>query len=154
MTIVAADAKPVQPINASTLSGCVDINSGQRYDLLLTANQGAGNYWISTIGQFRNGSPAGAERGGQPQWAGGGCAAMPAADAQLAAYCCAGRGPTALVPSRTCPLGAGYAVLHYKGAEEKLPSTKPTQPGSVAPWTLEQAARIVAAPGTAPVRWQ
>lgn len=39
---------------------------------------------------------------------------------------------------------AGYAILHYKGANETLPATKAPQPGSVEPWTLEQEAKIVA----------
>ncbi len=30
MTIVAADGVPIQPIKASKLTGCLDINSGQR----------------------------------------------------------------------------------------------------------------------------
>ncbi|KAL4428183.1 hypothetical protein ABPG75_002272 [Micractinium tetrahymenae] len=59
VTIVAADAVPVKPIAASKFKGCIDINSGQRYDVLLTANKAAGNYWIATSVQFRPGSPSG-----------------------------------------------------------------------------------------------
>lgn len=58
-TIVAADAVPVEPIKASALNGCVDINSGQRYDVLLKADQQPGNFWITVQGQFRPGSPSG-----------------------------------------------------------------------------------------------
>lgn len=51
---------------------------------------------------------------------------------------------------------AGYAVLRYKGAEEKLPATPPPQPGSVQPWTFQQAAQVMASPevvaATKPVR--
>lgn len=36
VTIVAADAVPVEPIKASALNGCIDINSGQRCVLLVT----------------------------------------------------------------------------------------------------------------------
>ena len=46
------------------------------------------------------------------------------------------------VCSLSCP--AGFAVLHYKGANESLPTTKTPQPGSVQPWTFEQEAKIVA----------
>ncbi|PSC72452.1 DNA-directed RNA polymerase III subunit RPC5 [Micractinium conductrix] len=63
VTLVAADAVPIEPIAAAQLNasrpGCVDINSGQRYDVLLTADQPAGNYWISTHVQYRPGSPSG-----------------------------------------------------------------------------------------------
>lgn len=59
VTIVAADAVPVQPIQASALNGCIDINSGQRYDVLLKADQPKGNYWISSQVQYRSGSPSG-----------------------------------------------------------------------------------------------
>ena len=38
---------------------------------------------------------------------------------------------------------AGYAVLHYNGANEALPPTPTPQPQSAAPWTLQQAAQIV-----------
>lgn len=55
VTIVAADAVPVDPIVAK----CIDINIGQRYDVILTANQAAGAYWISSQTQFRPGSPSG-----------------------------------------------------------------------------------------------
>ena len=55
VTIVAADAVPVDPL----LTKCVDINIGQRYDVILTANQAAEAYWISSQSQFRPGSPSG-----------------------------------------------------------------------------------------------
>ncbi len=35
-------------------------------------------------------------------------------------------------------------MLHYKGVNESLPTTKTPQPGSVQPWTFEQEAKIVA----------
>lgn len=57
VTIVAADAVPIEPIKAP--GGCVDINSGQRYDVLLKADQRIGNYWIYTQAQYRNGTPNG-----------------------------------------------------------------------------------------------
>lgn len=57
VTVVAADAVPVQLFQAP--NGCVDLNSGQRYDVLLKADQPLGNYWISSQVQFRNGSPSG-----------------------------------------------------------------------------------------------
>ncbi|GAB4813291.1 hypothetical protein N2152v2_000337 [Parachlorella kessleri] len=55
VTIVAADAVPVEPLEVE----CVDINSGQRYDVLLKADQAPGNYWVSSHVQFRPGSPSG-----------------------------------------------------------------------------------------------
>ncbi|KAK9828854.1 hypothetical protein WJX72_002416 [[Myrmecia] bisecta] len=56
VTIVAADATPTDPIS---FGPCVDINSGQRYDVLLTANQPVGNYWLTAQPQYRIGSPNG-----------------------------------------------------------------------------------------------
>ncbi|PSC72468.1 L-ascorbate oxidase-like [Micractinium conductrix] len=99
VTLVAADSVPIEPIAASQLNasrpGCVNINSGQRYDVLLTADQPAGNYWISTHVQYRPGSPS------------------------------------------------GYAVLHYRGAADALPTTPPPQPQTVGPWGLPELAMIV-----------
>ena len=57
LTVIAADGVPVQPLNVT----CVDLNLGQRMDVLLTADKGtAGDvFWISALPQFRPGSPAG-----------------------------------------------------------------------------------------------
>ncbi|DBA96798.1 TPA: hypothetical protein ACH3X3_012965 [Trebouxia sp. C0006] len=56
VTIIAGDATPTEPIS---FGPCVDINSGQRYDVLLTANATVGNYWVTAQPQYRMGSPNG-----------------------------------------------------------------------------------------------
>jgi L-ascorbate oxidase len=56
VTIVAADAIPITPLEANR---CIDINLGQRYDVLLTANAAPGSYWISSQSQYRPGAPSG-----------------------------------------------------------------------------------------------
>ncbi|KAL3136665.1 hypothetical protein ABBQ38_005906 [Trebouxia sp. C0009 RCD-2024] len=56
VTVIAADATPTEPIS---FGPCVDVNSGQRYDVLLTANASVGNYWITVQPQYRLGSPNG-----------------------------------------------------------------------------------------------
>ncbi|KAI8468179.1 MAG: Cupredoxin [Monoraphidium minutum] len=55
VTVVAADAKAVRPVK---FSECVDVNSGQRLDVLVTANQAPGAYWISVTSQYRKGAPS------------------------------------------------------------------------------------------------
>jgi FtsP/CotA-like multicopper oxidase with cupredoxin domain len=57
LTLIAADGVPVSPFTTT----CVDLNLGQRLDVLLTADKGrAGDvFWISALPQFRPGSPAG-----------------------------------------------------------------------------------------------
>jgi len=55
MTLVAADAVPIEPITVD----CVDINSGQRYDALITTNQPPGQYWMTALPQYRAKSPNG-----------------------------------------------------------------------------------------------
>lgn len=55
LTVIAADAVPVVPFTVTSL----DINSGQRYDVLLKADQPPTTYWVSSFVQFRAGSPAG-----------------------------------------------------------------------------------------------
>ncbi|PNW88481.1 hypothetical protein CHLRE_01g031500v5 [Chlamydomonas reinhardtii] len=55
VTLIAADAVPVAPVSTQ----CVDVNSGQRIDVLLKADQPAANYWISVVPQYRTGAPAG-----------------------------------------------------------------------------------------------
>lgn len=50
VTIVAADAIPVDPVSNQQ---CVDINLGQRLDVILTANQPDGVYWITAASQYR-----------------------------------------------------------------------------------------------------
>lgn len=57
VTIVAADAVPTAPLAAA--NNCIDVNSGERYDVLLTANASPGTYWISSQSQFRPGAPSG-----------------------------------------------------------------------------------------------
>jgi len=42
-TIIATDFVPIQPVTVSTLYIAV----GQRYDVIITANQAAGNYWFN-----------------------------------------------------------------------------------------------------------
>lgn len=44
VTVTAADARPVKPV---AFNECVDVNSGQRLDVTVRANQPVGNYWIS-----------------------------------------------------------------------------------------------------------
>jgi L-ascorbate oxidase len=58
VTLIAADAIPITPLAAPS-NNCIDINSGQRYDVLVTANATAGTYWISSQSQFRPGAPSG-----------------------------------------------------------------------------------------------
>ena len=55
VSVVAADAVPIDPFPSS----CVDINAGQRYDVLLTADKANSNYWISVHSQYRLGAPSG-----------------------------------------------------------------------------------------------
>jgi L-ascorbate oxidase len=55
VSVVAADASPTEPLSVP----CVDVNVGQRYDLLLTTNQEPRNYWITSASQYRTGSPNG-----------------------------------------------------------------------------------------------
>ncbi|KAI8468177.1 MAG: Cupredoxin [Monoraphidium minutum] len=55
VTVVAADSKAVRPVK---FSECVDVNSGQRLDVLVTANQAPGAYWISVTSQYRKGAPS------------------------------------------------------------------------------------------------
>ncbi|KAJ1555735.1 hypothetical protein HK405_013896 [Cladochytrium tenue] len=47
MEVVAADLVPIEPYNASY----IDIGLGQRYDVIITMNQTADNYWIRAIPQ-------------------------------------------------------------------------------------------------------
>jgi FtsP/CotA-like multicopper oxidase with cupredoxin domain len=54
--IIAADVTPVEEVAFD--DGCVDINSGQRYDISVTANQPEGLYWISVHSQYQGGSPS------------------------------------------------------------------------------------------------
>eukprot|EP00899_Mesostigma_viride_P008116 jgi/Mesvir1/17305/Mv07704-RA.3 len=53
LTVVAQDGFAVKPYAVNYL----DINGGQRFDLLLTANQLVDNYWVSVITRFRPGPP-------------------------------------------------------------------------------------------------
>ena len=55
VTIIAADAVPVEPLAAQ----CVEVNLGQRYDVLLKTDQAPGQYWITGLPQYRKGSPNG-----------------------------------------------------------------------------------------------
>lgn len=55
VTVVAADAMPIQPFSVE----CIDINIGQRYDIILTANQSEGVYWVTAFSQYRLGAPNG-----------------------------------------------------------------------------------------------
>jgi L-ascorbate oxidase len=55
MTIIAADGVPTDPLTVTSL----DVNIGQRYDVLLTADAPPGNYWITVQPQYRPGSPSG-----------------------------------------------------------------------------------------------
>eukprot|EP00877_Chromochloris_zofingiensis_P002265 jgi/Chrzof1/12039/Cz06g19030.t1 len=56
VTVVAMDAIPVQP---KTFFECVDVNSGQRVDVLLKTNATADNYWITVASDYRKGAPSG-----------------------------------------------------------------------------------------------
>lgn len=59
VTLISADAVPVDPIVYGP-GQCVDVNSGQRMDVLLTADADPSrNYWITAVPQFRAGSPSG-----------------------------------------------------------------------------------------------
>ncbi|KAJ9516034.1 hypothetical protein QJQ45_024447 [Haematococcus lacustris] len=54
----AADATPTDDTLEFT-NGCVDLNSGQRYDVLLTATARVpSNFWISVHSQYRQGAPS------------------------------------------------------------------------------------------------
>eukprot|EP00899_Mesostigma_viride_P000838 jgi/Mesvir1/10755/Mv13824-RA.1 len=53
LTVVAADGFAVKPYTVTDL----DINVGQRFDVLLTANQTGGNYWVAVYPRFRVGAP-------------------------------------------------------------------------------------------------
>ena len=57
LTVVAADGVPVEPFTVR----CVDLNLGQRMDVLLMADKGSAGdvFWVSALPQFRPGSPAG-----------------------------------------------------------------------------------------------
>ena len=55
LTVVEADGQPVQPLNVTSL----DINSGQRYSVLFTADQPVGAYWISVTTRHRAGVVSG-----------------------------------------------------------------------------------------------
>jgi len=56
VTVVAMDGNPVKPI---TFRECVDINMGQRVDVLIRTYEKVDNYWISVLPQYRKGAPAG-----------------------------------------------------------------------------------------------
>ena len=63
LRVVAADAVPVAPLDAFE---CVDVNAGQRLDVLLVANAttaaeaaGGGVFWVSASPQYRKGAPTG-----------------------------------------------------------------------------------------------
>ncbi|PVH84523.1 multicopper oxidase [Cadophora sp. DSE1049] len=47
MTVIAMDLVPIVPYTATTLS----IGMGQRYDVVVTATQSSGNYWLRAIPQ-------------------------------------------------------------------------------------------------------
>lgn len=51
MTIIAADGQPVQPLNVDQ----IEILAGQRYDVVVTADQPVDNYWINA--PFVGGDP-------------------------------------------------------------------------------------------------
>eukprot|EP01026_Neomeris_dumetosa_P083142 TRINITY_DN95_c7_g1_i5.p1 TRINITY_DN95_c7_g1~~TRINITY_DN95_c7_g1_i5.p1 ORF type:complete len:510 (-),score=30.70 TRINITY_DN95_c7_g1_i5:22-1551(-) len=50
MTIIRIDGQLVEPFEVQSL----DINAGQRYDVLIDANQPQGYYWIQVETRFRN----------------------------------------------------------------------------------------------------
>ncbi|KAK9416559.1 putative Multicopper oxidase [Seiridium unicorne] len=47
LTVISADLVPIQPYTADTIS----VGIGQRYDVIVEANQNAGNYWLRAIPQ-------------------------------------------------------------------------------------------------------
>lgn len=49
VTLVQADGNPIKPVRTKT----VEMNLGQRYDIILKADQPVGNYWINTVARFR-----------------------------------------------------------------------------------------------------
>ncbi len=51
MTVVEADGHKIKPLNVRSL----DINSGQRYAVLITANQPVSTYWINVKTRHRSG---------------------------------------------------------------------------------------------------
>lgn len=61
LTVVAADTTPVSRfVIKANPQACIDVNSGQRYDVQLTANNPrGGSFWISVHGQTRAGVPSG-----------------------------------------------------------------------------------------------
>ena len=56
LTIVAADGVPIEPLNVGS---CFDINLGQRYDVLMTADAAPGSYWVVGQANYRPASPNG-----------------------------------------------------------------------------------------------
>jgi L-ascorbate oxidase len=56
VTVVALDAAPVTPRD---FKECVDVNTGQRVDVIIKADQPAGSFWISVGSQYRKGAPSG-----------------------------------------------------------------------------------------------
>ncbi|KAJ7218273.1 Cu-oxidase-domain-containing protein [Mycena rebaudengoi] len=52
LTVIAADGVATVPLTVNV----IDVLAGQRYDVVLTANQAVGNYWINTI--LGGGNPA------------------------------------------------------------------------------------------------
>ena len=51
MTVVEADGHPITPKTVQSL----DINSGQRYSVLITTDQPVGSYWVSVMTRHRSG---------------------------------------------------------------------------------------------------
>ncbi|KAJ6569737.1 Cupredoxin [Mycena vulgaris] len=52
MTVIETDGVPTSPVEANILT----LHAGQRYSVVVTANQPVGNYWINTI--LTGGNPA------------------------------------------------------------------------------------------------
>ena len=55
LTVVEADGRLAEPMTVQSL----DLNAGQRYSVLFTANQEVGAYWINVITRHRTGVVAG-----------------------------------------------------------------------------------------------
>jgi FtsP/CotA-like multicopper oxidase with cupredoxin domain len=103
LRVVAADAVPVRPWDAFE---CVDLNAGQRLDVLLVANATGASvgstFWLSASPQYRKGAPTGYAVLRYVDAAASAAAAASASDAASAAAAAAA--PPASAPPASAPL--------------------------------------------------
>ena len=118
MTVISNDFVAINPYNTSSLS----IGIGQRYDIVVEANQDVSSYWVRAIPQQappvttttsrrrQAGGPGGPPGGGPP---GGG----PPGGGAAPQGCCS---------NTNTGLGTANAVIQYQGASATLPTTNYT----------------------------